>query len=146
MGEVFHDDFSDGIWTKFAGNPVLRRDQPWAESHYLCEPNVVYEDGLFRVWFSQMFPANGKTALGYAISADGVTWSKHPRNPVLATDHVEIHRPYVLRHDGTYYLFAVDDEYHVLFRFALDLQGIKTSELQIRAEEPADVTIAQDVR
>lgn len=111
MGEVFHDDFSDGIWTKFAGNPVLRRDQPWAESHYLCEPNVVYEDGLFRVWFSQMFPANGKTALGYAVSADGVTWSKHPRNPVLATDHVEIHRPYVMRHDGANYLFAVDNEY-----------------------------------
>ena len=111
MSEIFHDDFNDGVWIKHAGNPVIRRDQPWAESHYICEPNLLYVDGLFRVWFSQMFPANGKTAVGYATSNDGFTWIKHPGNPVLALDHVEIHRPSVMRHAGTYYLFGVDDEY-----------------------------------
>ena len=111
MSEVFHEDFSNGIWTKHTGNPVIVRDQPWAESHYICEPNIVYVDGLFRVWFSQMFPANGKTALGCATSPDGLTWTKHPENPVLASDHAETHRPYVIRHDDMYYLFAVDDEY-----------------------------------
>jgi len=111
MSEIFHDDFSDGIWTKYTENPVMRRDQPWAESHYICEPNLLYVNGVFRVWFSQMFPANGKTAVGYGTSSDGYTWTKHPGNPVLASDHIEIHRPYVIRHDGMYYLFAVDDEY-----------------------------------
>jgi hypothetical protein len=111
MSVVLRDDFSDGIWSKHAGNPVLRRDQPWAESHYICEPNILYVDGLFRVWFSQMFPANGNTALGYATSCDGFTWTKHLGNPVLTLDHAEIHRPSVMRHAGTYYLFGVDDEY-----------------------------------
>ena len=111
MSEIFHDDFSDGAWTKHAGNPVIRRDQPWAESHYICEPNLLCVDGLFRVWFSQMFPANGKTAVGCATSPDGFNWTKHPENPVLTSDQVEVHRPYVIRHDGRYYLFAVDDEY-----------------------------------
>lgn len=107
---VFHEDFQDGILTKYAANPVMVRSQPWAESHYICEPNILYVDGLFRMWFSQMFPANGKTALGYATSRDGFTWTKHPGNPVLALEHVEIHRPSVMRHAGRYYLFAVDDE------------------------------------
>ena len=108
--DAFYDDFSDGIWTKSAGNPVLRRDQPWAESDYICEPNLLYVDGLFRVWFSQMHPPNGKTALGYATSRDGFTWSKHAGNPVLASDRVEVHRPSVMWHQGVYYLYAVQHE------------------------------------
>ena len=108
---VFSDDFSDGIWAKFIGNPVIVRDQLWAESHYICEPSILFVDGLFRMWFSQMFPANGKTALGYATSRDGFKWIKHTGNPVLALDSVAIHRPFVMRHAGTYYCYAVDDEY-----------------------------------
>jgi hypothetical protein len=70
--DAFYDDFSDGIWTKHPANPVLRRDQPWAESDYICEPNLVPRDGLFHLWFSQMFPPDGRTALGYATSPDGL--------------------------------------------------------------------------
>jgi len=107
---LFLDDFSDGIWTKYPGNPVMARSQPWAESDYICEPNVLYEDGLFRMWFSQMFPRNRKTALGYATSSDGFTWTKHPNNPVLAPEDVEVHRPSVMGHEGMLYLFAVQNE------------------------------------
>jgi hypothetical protein len=107
---LFHDDFADGIWTKHPGNPVIVRDQLWAESHYICEPNIIHADGLFRMWFSQMFPANGKSALGYATSPDGFTWTKHPGNPVLASDEYEVHRPSVMRHAGMYYLYAVQHE------------------------------------
>ena len=109
---VFSDDFSDGIWTKYAGNPVLVRSQPWAESDYICEPNVLFEDGLFRVWFSQMFPGGRGhgTALGYATSPDGFTWTKHPGNPVLTMPGGEVHRPSVMKHGDTYYCFAVQNE------------------------------------
>ena len=44
---VFFDDFSNGIWTKYAGNPVMVRSQLSLESDYICEPNVVYKDGVF---------------------------------------------------------------------------------------------------
>ena len=82
---MFFDDFSNGIWTKHPGNPVLVRSQPWAESHYICEPNLLFADGLFRMWFSQMFPPNHKTALGYATSRDGMRWDKHTGNPPRVT-------------------------------------------------------------
>jgi len=108
--KVFGDDFSRGIWTKYAGNPVMVRSQPAAESDYICEPNVVYADGEFHCWFSQMFPAGShSTALGYATSPDGFTWTKHPLNPVLAKG--EVHRPSVMAHDGRFYAFAVQDEH-----------------------------------
>ena len=107
---VFSEDFSDGIWTKYACNPVMVRSQPWAESQYICEPNIIYKDSLFRMWFSQMYPPNKKTALGYATSRDGFNWTKYPGNPVLSLNQTEVHRPSVMLHDGTFYLFAVDDE------------------------------------
>lgn len=108
---VFFDDFHDGIWTKHAGNPVMVRSQLWAESDYICEPNILYGDGLFRMWFSQMHPAGRRTALGYATSCDGFTWMKYPHNPVLVMDKGEVHRPSVMRHNGTYYAFAIQNEY-----------------------------------
>ena len=107
---LFFDDFSDGIWTKYAGNPVLVRDQLWAESNYICEPNIVYADGVFHTWFSQMYPSNKLTALGYATSPDGFAWTKNQSNPVLALEGVAVHRPSVMQHDGMYYCFAVTDE------------------------------------
>ena len=108
---AFLDDFSDGIWTKYDGNPVMLRDQPWAESDYICEPNVLYEHGTFHLWFSQMFPKGKNTALGYATSANGFHWTKTPSNPVLFVDDVEVHRPCVMQHEGKYYLFAVQNEH-----------------------------------
>jgi len=109
--DAFYDDFGDGIWTKHPGNPVLRRDQSWAESDYICEPNLVYRNGVFHLWFSQMFPPDGRTALGYATSPDGLTWTKHRSNPVLHPPHCQVHRPSVMEHEGVYYCFAVDDEF-----------------------------------
>jgi len=109
-GYAFYDDFSDGIWTKYEGNPVMARSQLWAESDYICEPDVVYEDGLFKMWFSQMFPEGQGTALGYATSPDGFTWTKYPHNPVLVMEGGKVHRPCVIRHNGMYYVFGVQGE------------------------------------
>ncbi|MBM4047340.1 MAG: hypothetical protein FJ279_19720 [Planctomycetes bacterium] len=112
---AFHDDFRDGLWAKFPGNPVMVRSQEW-ERDYICEPNILFEDGLFKMWYAG-FPAavdnvHGGTAVGYATSSDGVTWRKHPQNPVLSVPGDSAHRPTVMKHRGTYYLFAVDKHEH----------------------------------
>lgn len=106
-----YDDFSDGIWTKHPCNPVLRRDQLWAESAYVGEPDLIYRNSIFHLWFSQMFPPDGRTALGYATSPDCFTWTKHRGNPVLHAPDCEVHRPAVTEHEGVHYCFAVHDEF-----------------------------------
>ena len=113
---AFCDDFSDGIWTKFPRNPVMVRSQEW-ERDYICEPNILFENGLFRMWYAG-FPTQENpsghvgTAVGYATSPDGMTWTKHPGNPVLSVEGDSVHRPTVMKHQGAYFLFAVDKNEH----------------------------------
>ncbi len=79
---------SDGVtWTKYPGNPVLRRGEAGAWDSVSLQPGAVLWDGTtFHMWYgahrstpveSSPFPT------GYATSPDGVTWTKHPSNPVL---------------------------------------------------------------
>jgi len=66
----FFDDFNDGIWKKYAGNPVIVCSQRWEK--YTMEPSIIYDDGVFKLWYS------GGDDLGYATSRDGFHWTKYP--------------------------------------------------------------------
>ena len=78
----------DGLtWTRLSDAPVLTPTQGW-ESGTVSAPCVVFHDGLFRLWYSA--GANGTrigvatgTAIGYAESVDGLTWTKPRDAPVL---------------------------------------------------------------
>ena len=52
--------------------------------------------------------------LGYATSADGLKWTRHPDNPIFDDSWVEDMQ--VVKHQQTYYMFAegLDDIAHVL--------------------------------
>ena len=107
----FFDDFNDGIWTKYAGNPVLTRTEPW-EARCICEPSVIHEDGTFRMWYMGCRTSVGRNAaLGYATSGDGLAWTKHPGNPILRDPEDAVIRTTVIKHRGTYYLFASDHQW-----------------------------------
>lgn len=96
----FFDDFNDGIWTKYAGNPLilaLRRDDETGE------PSLIYDHGTFKLWFP------GNDGLEYATSEDGFLWSMYGRNPVLpdVTGAARrINRAFVMRYASKYYLFG----------------------------------------
>ena len=108
----FFDDFSDGIWTKHPANPVITRTEPW-EACVICEPSVIHEDGLFKMWFMGCRTASGRNAaLGYATSDDGLVWTKHAGNPILQDPKDAIIRTTILKHQGTYYLFASDYQWN----------------------------------
>jgi hypothetical protein len=55
----------------------------------VLNPTVIYDDalGLYRMWYEgrDFF---GKVAIGYAVSTDGVAWSKYPGNPVITADQL----------------------------------------------------------
>lgn len=74
----------DGTNWKPAAEPSLRLDQAW-EHKNLFYPAVVKTGEVYLMWYGSW--VNGApelmTALGFAVSLDGLTWHKHPQNPVF---------------------------------------------------------------
>lgn len=77
----------DGVtWKRMSERPVLAAEQSWEKVAVMC-PHVLWDADakLFRMWYSageQYEP----DAVGYATSADGLTWKKYAGNPIFAPD------------------------------------------------------------
>lgn len=76
-------------------------------------PSVLYEGGLYRMWYDGS--AGGRRHVGLATSADGVTFTRAPQNPVLldagAVDVKRVGGVYVMLReggDGTYLAISKD--------------------------------------
>jgi predicted GH43/DUF377 family glycosyl hydrolase len=82
-------DGKDWIVTK---EPAITVDSRWKEKERLVHyPAVVKADSLYLMWYSSRYwwdeeVSWHKTAINFAVSEDGVTWHKHPDNPVLRPD------------------------------------------------------------
>lgn len=82
----------DGIeWTRENEDPVLVIDQEWERGN-LFYPYVIHDRGRYLMWYGSYW-ANRQdhTAIGLAISEDGIHWSKYADNPVIRPDD---HRPF----------------------------------------------------
>lgn len=82
---IAHASSPDGLRWTVSPEPVLNLDQPW-ESSRLFYPTVVHHDGIFLMWYGSYWQTarpDQKTALGFAVSRDGLQWHKHPGNPVF---------------------------------------------------------------
>lgn len=84
---IFYATSIDGIhFDKVVDDPVLAPELPWEDVAVMC-PHVLYdgEKQVYRMWYSggEQYEPN---AIGYAESADGITWTKHPGNPILAAN------------------------------------------------------------
>jgi len=70
----------DGIeWDK-RSKPIMEGDPGTWNEDGIINPKVIYEDDTFKMWFAGW--AGDPGLIGYATSADGVVWTKHP-DPVL---------------------------------------------------------------
>ncbi len=66
---------------------------------------ILLEDGRYHMWFTGYDGTRaGLKMLGYATSKDGLTWARHPSNPIYRQHWVE--DMMVVKHDGAYYMFA----------------------------------------
>jgi predicted GH43/DUF377 family glycosyl hydrolase len=78
-----HAQSDDGRSWKVTEKPVLEMTQPW-EHYVMIYPNVLNVDGVYLMWYASYIHEDRQTTgIGFAISEDGVTWHKHPDNPVL---------------------------------------------------------------
>ena len=77
---------ADGKRWSVLQEPVLEIDQAW-ESRRLFYPTVVKIDGAYLMWYGSYWSEHpNTTALGFAVSLDGIRWCKHPENPVFRPD------------------------------------------------------------
>jgi hypothetical protein len=80
---IRHAQSVDGRSWRASPDPALRVDQAW-EVGRLFYPTVLAIDGLYLMWYGSYWgPSMEKTALGLAISQDGLKWRKNPCNPVF---------------------------------------------------------------
>jgi N-acyl-D-amino-acid deacylase len=83
---IRHATSRDGRKWQVTVDPVLKLDQPW-ERERLFYPTVLKIDGVYLMWYGSYWSARpNTTALGFAVSTDGIRWHKHPQNPVLRPD------------------------------------------------------------
>jgi predicted GH43/DUF377 family glycosyl hydrolase len=73
-------------WKRMSDRPVLLPEQRWEKMAVMC-PDVIWdaEQHIYRMWYSggEQYEPN---AIGYAASADGLHWTKHPDNPIFGPD------------------------------------------------------------
>jgi predicted GH43/DUF377 family glycosyl hydrolase len=113
---------SDGIrWTKYPHNPVLSYN-PYVstDAFMVATPQVLYEEGVFKMWYNSKGFGEGTRAgdyhIGYAESLDGILWERSPTLPVLGPsghgwDSQMAEYPEVLALGAQYYLFYCGNGY-----------------------------------
>lgn len=80
---------TDGIvWNKHAGNPILDVSYTGGWDSLGVETACIIIDSIaplserYKMWYAGQYFNDYRYDIGYAVSADGIIWTKHP-NPVL---------------------------------------------------------------
>lgn len=95
-------------WSKYAGNPVIDigTSGEWDDVSVISQ-SVIKDGATYKMWYGG-FNASNNFRIGYATSADGITWTKYAANPVLDLgapgewDEFSVYLPTVL-YDGMTY-------------------------------------------
>jgi predicted GH43/DUF377 family glycosyl hydrolase len=86
-GNIGHATSSDGsIWTKDANNPVITTGPAgtW-ENSWISTGDIVYDGSKYHMWYSGADTlSSAGIRIGHATSADAISWTKDPANPVLS--------------------------------------------------------------
>ena len=93
----------------FAGTDTNTWDSKIRERGY-----ILFEDSIYRMWYTGYNNEAGEMHLGYATSTDGLIWKRYCDTPIYHSNWVEDMS--VIKHNGVYYMFAEgkDDIAHLL--------------------------------
>ena len=106
---IRHAASPDGRQWKVSEEPLLVLDQSW-ESKRLFYATVLKIDEVYLMWYGSYWSAHqSKTAIGFAVSLDGLEWHKTPHNPVLRPDpsrfwesHYTTNQSVIRNRDGSF--------------------------------------------
>ncbi len=83
---IRHATSDDGRRWCVSREPCLVIDQRWERSR-LFYPTVLKIGEVYAMWYGSYWSArDNSTALGFAVSLNGLKWYKHPANPIFRPD------------------------------------------------------------
>lgn len=127
-GDTIHLATSvDGTsWTK-KGQVLYRGVIGQWDSLFVSRPSVIYEDGLFKMWYDSCPLA---CQIGYATSVDGFSWTKYSGNPLpIYTSAIDVEHMadgYLMlgqAHSGTLIFTSVNETDWVAKGYLFGLSG-----------------------
>ena len=120
------------MWEKYLGNPVLEPGPSgaWDDTH-VGVPTVLFNGSEYQMWY-QGHGGSHVWKIGYATSADGIVWEKHPK-PVLgpgppgAWDDEYLTSPTVLFDGSEYQMWysGIEGAYIARTGYATSVDGIE---------------------
>ncbi|RLG76802.1 MAG: hypothetical protein DRO12_03710, partial [Thermoprotei archaeon] len=129
----------DGPWTKYAGNPVFTPSGSGWDSYKVGAPEIFEYGGKYVM----MYVGNDHSdyeneEIGFAVSTDLISWSRHSLNPVFGMREFErAGAGCVYQENGTYYVYLTVIETPArgrLFVTKPDYAGRMTTEGKCRSD------------
>ena len=90
-------------WTKKSGSVLTPSSGGW-DSVGVGAPHVIEKDGVFHLWYSGRGP-NNPYYIGYALSSDGVQWTRHSQYPVSLPNNGHYSGPYVIYTNNQFHMY-----------------------------------------
>ena len=86
---IMYTTSTDGISWELPQCVLTRVLDSWWEADKVSRPSVLKRDGKYHMWYTGHMIWSGAllAAIGYAVSDDGIHWSKPMTSPVLRPDH-----------------------------------------------------------
>jgi sucrose-6-phosphate hydrolase SacC (GH32 family) len=130
---IGHATSANGLtWTRSGRSPVLSPALPWEGPAVMC-PDVIWDAGagLYRMWYSGG-NQDEPFAIGHAVSADGIHWSRHGSAPIFSADPAHsweqnrVSACQVIQDQGWYLMFYIGfyDQYTAHIGLARSLDGL----------------------
>ena len=95
------------VMAQRSGNPSIAVDSSAYGYDYAYAPSMVYDQGIYRVWYGSEDNIYGWDSVRYSTSSDGITWSA-PTEVILCSNYNLEHSccdPSVVYYQGYWYCF-----------------------------------------
>lgn len=99
---------SSEVFPRYAATDIFTTSSAtaWEYQYAVIEPAVIYEDSLFKMWYSS------SSSIGLATSTDGLVWNRYHANPVFqasgtegAFDKLYANRADIYKSGSVYYMY-----------------------------------------
>ncbi|MFA6470154.1 MAG: hypothetical protein WCW35_14760 [Bacteroidota bacterium] len=98
------------VWNDFHGNPILAKVGTSLDVGGVGQPKIFYDEGKYYLYY-QNYGSPG--SIGYAISDNGMSWSRPDSNILLMTGDIG---GWNIRGIATGPVYKVDETYYMLFQ------------------------------